>query len=335
MLRRFWAWFNQLRSPHHDPLLQDPIMRYMLLPMKAGRTASGFTRYTRLIQSILLGLLLVANVIGFALEPNDTDTVMVLLAWGGALVSIFFFVIADAVTLFFTVSTLRHPLKDRTHYDLIQVSLVSPMHYTRMRFKLAELRAWRGVGVLWWMRWYGWLYGVVVAGRFIVQLVWERWLSMNDSFYSPSYGDDSLTYLLILVLTYGVIYSIMLLFEPFWRVKMLIALAGSLSVRIQNSLMVWLAVSSTYVLCLFLQGSLAAGITYLSIRFYSIMESILFRGYSLALSEATSYSNPFIEIPSLLFASIPPFLMIFAVRNLQNRLTLWRTHVTHQYIFRR
>lgn len=323
MIHQFWGWLRQ-RFPHYAPLLQDPIMRYMLLPMRVGRTAHGLKRYIRRIQLILLLLLFSAHLIGFVLIGNDLETLFVLLGFGTSMVSIGFFIIADIVTLFFTVTTLRHPLKDRASYDLLHISLLDPMRLTSIRFKLAELRAWRIISVLWWMRFFGWVYSICILGYFILVSVWDGSL----------YADDSFAYLLVFLLTYGVVYSAMLLLEPFWRVKMLVALAGSLAVRFRNGLLAWLMVVLAHLICIFLQGLFAAGITALSIGCYNLMNTLLQAGYSTALSELNTYSLSFVEIPALLFASIPPFLMIGLVWNLQNWLTTWRTHVTKQYIFR-
>lgn len=323
MIHQFWGWLRQ-RFPHYAPLLQNPTMRYMLLPMRVGRTADGLKRYIRRIQLILLLLLLGAHLIGFALIGNDLETLFVLLGFGASMVSIGFFIIADIVTLFFTVTTLRYPLKDRASYDLLHISLLDPMRLTSMRFKLAELRAWRVISVLWWMRFFGWLYMVCIMSYFILA-------SMRDG---SLYANDSFAYLLVIIPTYGVVYSAMLLLEPFWRVKMLVALAGSLAVRFRNGLLAWLMVMLAHLLCIGLQGLFAAGITTLSIGCYNLLESLLSIGYSTALSELNTYSLSFVQIPALLFASVPPFLMIGLVWKLQNWLTNWRTRVTERYIFR-
>ena len=325
MIHQFWGWLTH-RFPHYDTLLQDPLMQYMLFPMRAGRTAHSLKRYIRRIQLILLFLLFSAHVIGFLLivYGNDLETLFVLLGFGTSMVSIGFFIIADIVTLFFTVNTLRHPLKDRASYDLLHISLLDPMRLTNMRFKLAELRAWRVISVLWWMRFFSWLYIICIMGYFILNSMWDGSL----------YADDSFGYVLVLLLTYGMVYTAMLLLEPFWRVKMLVALGGSLAVRFRNGLLAWLMVVFAHLLCIFLQGLFAAGITALSIGCYNLMNTLLQVGYSIALSELNTYNLPFVDIPALLFASVPPFLMIGLVWKLQNWLTNWRTRVTERYIFR-
>jgi hypothetical protein len=310
-------------SPFRGFDREHPLLAYIIREVRGGRTPAGLARYSRQVMWIMLALAFggLAVLLVFY-QPQYRggqwrQQAAALYTAGAFGVGMFSFVIVDVVTLFYAAVSLRGDIGRSVKFDLLRTSTLPPANYIAARLTLAQVRAWRVFIVM---------YAARVAACVLAAGVFTWIIGYNLIDYGPPVSEWEFLMTTASILLGVAIFLVLLLWEPFWRQRMLTALAASIAARVRRAVWMWLVLGGAYLLVVFLQGALAAGAS--TLGFWSAdavtNQFLPYEAYSWEFRNRVSVMVGFLP-----FMAMPPL-----VYRLQLWLTNWRWHVAEQYIFK-
>lgn len=260
-------------SYHHNPLTQ-----YVMRSIPGARTPQGLYRYTMIVGGLVFGLGIAGwLLLLLAFRPNSafwgyaSDHIEIsweYLAYAlGA--SAFFFAIVDLVTVFFAAASIRIDKARAVQFDLLRTSPLEPAQYIESRVVIAKARTWRVFVVLWAGRLAAWV-------LLVLNILWTLGFAVSQDGW-PRLDELFLVgFVTLAVFAIFVVFTILFLLEPFWRLDMLTRLAVSIAARIRSGLWAWMMVLIGLGLVVVGQGGLRLGCR--SSRFGSVRFSHLYWG---------------------------------------------------------
>lgn len=316
------TWFRNT-NPFKGFDYRHPLLAHVIREVRGGRTPYGLWRYSRQMMWGILALTFGGlAVLLIFYQPQYTGSqwrqqAAALYTAGAFGVSIVGFVIVDLVTLFYAAVSIRADIGRDIKFDLLRASALPPGDYIASRLTLAQVRSWRVFVVMMAAR----LASCVLA---VVVFLWVLGYNFFEYGFS-SIGLDGIAGIAALALG-SLIFLVMLLFEPFWRQRMLTALAASIAARLRRPFWMWLALGGAYLLVIALQGAFAAGVSTLGLW----LPDTLTRD----LLPYDAYSWQFRNRVGMMIGFLPFMVMPPIVYRLQIWLTNWRWGVTERYIFK-
>ncbi|MEM6281634.1 MAG: hypothetical protein AAF787_05545 [Chloroflexota bacterium] len=314
-------------SPFNTFDATHPLLSYLIRDVRGGRTPAGLERYSQ--QALwVLGVLMfggLALVIGIyePVYPDDyyryqAGLIYTIAAVGVSMVT---FVIADLVTLFYVAHAVRAEINRELRFELLRTTTVNPEDYIASRLALGQVRAWRVYVVFIGLRWLAVVMAILMALWGLVLLLIVQAFTLADLL------QPTVIFFIAFFTLAVVIFLVMLLWEPFWRFRMLTTLAGSLATRFRNGFVMWLLLAGAYLLVVGLQGMLASGVTTLGVAGYQGTEDLLYRFSDFR----TDYVSQFALVAGTVPYAVMPLVVWFA----QRTFTRWRLNVAERFIFMR
>jgi len=304
--------FRQSSLTHTHPLLS-----YAIQGVRGGRTPTGLERYSRKVMWIVGGLILAGLIVtlGVTYDPRNAfgdHYIIALLYWVGSLVvSAISFVVVDLVTLFYAAMSVRTEMAQKVKFDLLRTSSLSATTYLDAQITLAQARSWRVFIVMWAARFCCWLLLILLLIIGVIGAV------LTGELYFIGWQELAIALLLLLSFC---IFTVMLLWEPLWRFRMMTCLAMSIAARVRRGGWMWGTLAAATLLTVFLQGLFGVWVVFTS----GWLERIIGRALSFEFEMVTA-------IAMLLPWLIMPLVVWFS----QKQLAGWRWRVAEQAIFAR
>lgn len=318
-------------NPFNDFDHTHPLLSYVIRDVRGGRTPQGLMIYTNQILWIVAalmfgGIALILMSYQPLFQPAFIDEfwslqIAFFYMLGVFATSIFSFPIVDLVTLFFTAVGFRQEMNRDVKFDLLRTSPLPPEDYAAARMTLAAVRSWRVFVFMWWLRLLACIYAIMLLAWSLVMLVASEGLPpWREIFQSES------IFAFVAFLAGTAIFLVFLLWEPFWRFRMMTAAAASIAARVKSGFWMWLLLGGAYLLLIFLQGGLAVGAS---------MLGFWVGGEVWDLLDAPRFNNLFQRWMAILIGFIPFAVLPPIVWFLQTQFTRWRVRVLERFIFRR
>jgi hypothetical protein len=185
-----------------------------------------------------------------AAQPyNDALSLTQNVTFFAFVISIVADVLIDLVSMALTITAISGAINDK-HWDLLRLSLVHRRRVIEAKHALASIRVWRVMVFVRMLRW------VVVVLFILTMFIPSRYGGLGIMILLTGFSTNTIDMLLLVVII--IVFTLIYLIEPYWRMLAQTAAGLMISARFHNTIYAALA-ALTYIVAIWIVQAMIMG----------------------------------------------------------------------------